>query len=206
MRCEGFVPVTASALIFPERTCPTPCGTGPKNMETSPPSSAVIAGAAPLYGTWVISTQVSVLKSSPQKGAGEPMPAEEKVSLPGSAFAFAINSATVEAPTEGCTNKALSERVRPAMGAKSPRGSGGEGTSDSKINPPVSQFLRANERTAGVQSGPCLRICVLMSIADASSLEDGGDFARETGVPEHVVASVCHLRLSAHFHLIISSC
>jgi hypothetical protein len=48
-----------------------------KASDTSPPTSAIIAGPPPLYGTCVVFTPVRLLKSSPARCAAEPLPDEE---------------------------------------------------------------------------------------------------------------------------------
>jgi hypothetical protein len=85
--------------------------------------AAAIAGAAPLYGTCVMSTFAMALNSSPPKCAGEPMPADEKVSLPGCLFASATRSATVDTPSAPLTNRPLSVRAMLAIGLKDVSGS-----------------------------------------------------------------------------------
>ena len=53
----------------------------------SPASSACVAGAAPLYGTWTMSVPVSTLKSSPARCPALPLLPEPNESLSGFAFA-----------------------------------------------------------------------------------------------------------------------
>ena len=56
---------------------------------------SVTAGPLPLYGTCSMSTLAIDANSSPARWIDVPLPAEAKVTLPGSALACAITSATV---------------------------------------------------------------------------------------------------------------
>ena len=57
-----------------------------------PPSSSVKAGAAPLNGTCSMVVPASMFIHSPSRWCRLPGPAEEKLTLPGAAFARAIRS------------------------------------------------------------------------------------------------------------------
>ena len=59
------------------------------------------------------------LNSSPAMCCVVPVPLEATFSLPGLALAWAMNSDTVFAGTEGCTTMTLGTRIRPAIGAMS---------------------------------------------------------------------------------------
>src|SRR5690606_7084786 len=56
--------VRAIALTLPARTCGRADPAITVIMLTRPATTSVIAGPAPLYGTWTISTPVTVLRSS----------------------------------------------------------------------------------------------------------------------------------------------
>ena len=73
---ERFAVDTAIARSLPALTCGIAGGMPEKNITTCPPSRSVNAGAAPLYGTWVIVIPALRCKSSNARCAGLPLPAE----------------------------------------------------------------------------------------------------------------------------------
>ena len=78
-------------------------GRSPQKTCTSPPMSAVMAGAAPLYGTWTILIPVSCCSSSDPRCGVVAFPADAKFSFPGFALARAMSSWRVLALTSGPT-------------------------------------------------------------------------------------------------------
>ena len=70
--------VTAIGTSLPPRASATTGGTAVKPRRTSPPSSAVIAGPAPLYGTAWILALVMLRNSSPDKWPAVPIPGDAK--------------------------------------------------------------------------------------------------------------------------------
>ena len=62
---------------------------------TWPPSRSEIAGAPPLYGTWMPSVPVCDQNSSAVRWSDEPLPDEAKVVLPGVFFNAASRSAVL---------------------------------------------------------------------------------------------------------------
>ena len=84
-----------------------------------------MAGAAPLYGTWVMSIPAMVLKSSPARWPALPVLPEPKFSLPGFAFAYAMNSRTLAAGTAGFTTRTFGVDAIWVTGMKSLTGSYG---------------------------------------------------------------------------------
>ena len=56
-----------------------------------PEIKSTIAGAEPLYGTWVSLMPPTLLSNSPFKWVIEPLPPEAKLALPGFFFAHWIN-------------------------------------------------------------------------------------------------------------------
>src|SRR5690348_11437945 len=93
--------VTASARNLPDRTCSIDAGRLSNITCTCPAIMSVSAGAFPRYGTCTISTPVATLNNSPDKCWEVPTPADAKLTFPGFAFAYAMNSATDFAGTEG---------------------------------------------------------------------------------------------------------
>ena len=84
-----------------------------------------MAGPAPRYGTWVISTLAMVLNSSPVRCAVEPTPCEAKLILPGCFLASSISSLTLFAGTDGLTISTIGVCANSAIGTKSRLGSNG---------------------------------------------------------------------------------
>ena len=82
---------------------------------------SVSAGAEPRYGTCCIFTPVIAMNSSPERWMVVPLPADAKLTLPGLALAYSMNSATVLAGTEGCTSMTFGPFARPATGTMSSR-------------------------------------------------------------------------------------
>ena len=78
---------TPSSRSFPVFTCGSVEGMLKNATCTSSPSRAMSAGVAPLYGTCVISTRASILKSSPAMWVELPVPLDAKLSARGFAFA-----------------------------------------------------------------------------------------------------------------------
>src|SRR5262245_18762969 len=93
---------------------------GLRNMTcTCPLIRSVRAGAPPRYGTWTRFRPAMMLNSSPAKCGWVPMPGDAMLILPGLALAYAINSGTVLAGTDGFTSIRLGNRTMPATGAMS---------------------------------------------------------------------------------------
>ena len=109
--------VTAIARSFPLFSCGATVSISPKSTLTSPPSSAASAGAAPLNGTCVSLTPAMMLKSSPERCDGVPVPADEKFACFGFAFTQAMNSFTDAAATAGWTTSTNGLVVRTEIAA-----------------------------------------------------------------------------------------
>ncbi len=122
---DRALPVTPSGCIFPAFTCGSPCPSGPQKMPTSPDTAATIAGAAPLYGTCVMSIPAALLSISPHRCPGEAGPADENVILPGLAFAADTNSASVFTLSDGCATSMFMVSPNAAIGSRSLRESYG---------------------------------------------------------------------------------
>jgi len=75
-RLERAAVVTPSAFSLPLLICAWRVLTVENSIDTSPPSTAEIAGGPPLYGTWTISMPVIDLSSSPHSWCVLPLPAE----------------------------------------------------------------------------------------------------------------------------------
>src|SRR5262249_35028793 len=103
MEGERRAVVTAMPRSLPFLPYETAEGMVAKHADTSPPTSAIIDGPPPLYGTCTIFTPVRLLKYSPARCAADPLPDEEYASCPGRALASAVSSLTVLAGTDGCT-------------------------------------------------------------------------------------------------------
>src|SRR5262245_26962376 len=73
----------------------------------------------PLYGTCTRSTPAMLLNISPAKCGVLPLPAEGKLSLPGCAWAYAINSFTDFTGNDGCTTTKCGTEAVSVTGAKS---------------------------------------------------------------------------------------
>ena len=84
---ERCAVVTASAFSLPALTCAIALARLSNMNCVSPASSACVAGAPPLYGTWTMSVPVSTLNSSPARWPALPLLPEPNDSLPGFAFA-----------------------------------------------------------------------------------------------------------------------
>ncbi|CKR73062.1 Uncharacterised protein [Mycobacterium tuberculosis] len=76
---ERLLVVTASARSLPDLMCGIELPRMSNMLVTWPPIKSTIAGAAPLYGMWVISTLTPSLNSSPPRCCGVPLPAEANV-------------------------------------------------------------------------------------------------------------------------------
>jgi hypothetical protein len=74
---ERLAVVTAIPRSLPCLTNSTAEGMVAKQTETSPPTSAIMDGPPPLYGTCTIFTPARLLKYSPARCAAEPAPEEE---------------------------------------------------------------------------------------------------------------------------------
>ena len=111
--------VTASARSLPAFTCGSTAATLANIMSTSPASSAVVAGAPPLYGTWTTFTPAMTLNISPAMWKPLPLLAEAKLSLPGCALASAISSSTFFAGTAGFTTSTNGPVASMLTGSKS---------------------------------------------------------------------------------------
>src|SRR5207249_1399542 len=109
--------VTASARSLPVRTYSIEDGRLSNINCTCPLITSTSAGADPRYGTWTRLTPVFSLNNSPVRWTFVPLPADAKLSLPGLALAYAMNSGTVVAGTEGFTAITLAARTMPATGA-----------------------------------------------------------------------------------------
>src|SRR5207249_9708347 len=83
------------------------------------PRKSVSMGPEPRYGTCSRSTPAIILNSSPATWEVEPLPNDAMVILVGLALAWATNSGTVLAGTDGCTSRTSAERLRPATIARS---------------------------------------------------------------------------------------
>ena len=90
-----------------------------KQTDTSPPTSAIMDGPPPLYGTCTIFTPVRLLKYSPARCAADPLPEEEYASWPGRALANAMYSLTVFTGTDGCTTRMCGVVASCVIAAKS---------------------------------------------------------------------------------------
>src|SRR3982074_1649187 len=109
--------VTASGRTVPALTYSIDPGAVPNSTCTCPPRRSVNAGAKPRYGTWIILTLVIILNNSPATCCGLPMPGDAMLILPGLAFAWAMNSATVLAGNDGWTTRTFGTRLMLATGA-----------------------------------------------------------------------------------------
>ena len=83
---ERLGAITARALTLPALTCVAMPGTRWNITDTSPDSSEVVAGPAPLKGTWVIEVWVAWLNSSAAVCIELPLPVVAKLVLPGFFF------------------------------------------------------------------------------------------------------------------------
>ena len=72
-----------------------------KRSWTRPGRRSFIAGAPPRYGTWVILMPAMAIKSSADICGDAPVPDDAKLTLPGLAFTYSMNSATFLAGTDG---------------------------------------------------------------------------------------------------------
>src|SRR3954467_1721925 len=99
--CDRVLLVTPSALSLPACTCGITGCTGENMIWTRPPMRSVTACAVPLYGTCVMSTRATLLKSSPARCEPEPLPDETKLIAPGFDFASATRSRTDDACKPG---------------------------------------------------------------------------------------------------------
>ena len=116
---ERFAVVTANAFSLPAFICAIELARLSNMNCTCPPSRSCIAGAPPLYGTWTMSTFASDLKSSPARCPALPLLPDANESLPGLAFARAINSATEFAGTDGLSTSTFGVTATSVTGAKS---------------------------------------------------------------------------------------
>ena len=91
----------------------------PKAACTCPARRSVIAGPVPLYGMCVMWMPAAWLNTSKAMCCGVPLPGVLWLSLPGLAFASAINSFRSFAATEGCTTSTIGTEAASATGAKS---------------------------------------------------------------------------------------
>jgi len=87
----------AKPLTLPALICGTSTVSVSKARLTSPPSSAVTAGALPLNGTCSSLTPASPAKYSPARWVIVVLPDEEKVTTPGLALARVTASFSVAA-------------------------------------------------------------------------------------------------------------
>src|SRR6202166_4029931 len=111
--------VTASALSLPALMYSTSVAMASHITCARPAMRWVSAGAAPRYGTWSMSTPAIILNNSPANCGVVPLPTDAMLILPGLALAYAMNSGTVLAGTEGCTTITMGTSVTPQTGAMS---------------------------------------------------------------------------------------
>ena len=78
-----------------------------------------MASDSPRYGRCTILVSVSIMNCAPAMWPLEPWPPEPMLILSGLAFAYATNSGTVFAETDGCTIIRSGERTIRTIGAKS---------------------------------------------------------------------------------------
>src|SRR6266545_202409 len=116
---ERSAVVTASARSLPAFTCGIALARLSNISCVSPASSACVAGAPPLNGTWTIAAAVSTLKSSPARWPALPVLPEPKLSLPGFAFAYAMNACADATGSEGLTTSTFGVVATSVIGAKS---------------------------------------------------------------------------------------
>src|SRR5690348_7817012 len=100
---ERLAVVTASALKRPACTCGMAGGVVENVSATSPPSSALTAGALPLYGTCTIFVPAIDENVSPERCTIVPFPEDAYAISPGRDLANAMNSLTERAGSDGCT-------------------------------------------------------------------------------------------------------
>ena len=86
---------------------------------TWPLIMSVSAGFEPRYGTCVIFTPVIAMNNSADRCTEVPLPDDARLTLPGLALAWSMNSCTVLAGTLGCTVITFGTRIRPPTGAMS---------------------------------------------------------------------------------------
>src|SRR3989475_7213144 len=159
---EGFAPVTPSAFSWPDLTWGSPWKIGPQNIDTSPASTACIAGGAPLYGTCTRSIPASCLISSMHIRLGEASPDELNASSPGFAFAAAISCLIELTPMDGFTTNMAILSATAAIGARSLRGSYGALETTGAITVGKSGVnSRSEEHTSELQSQSNL-VCRLL--------------------------------------------
>jgi hypothetical protein len=95
------LPVTASALSWPDCTCPSTAEIVSNSTSTCLPSTAEIASGEVRNGTCKMLTPAVCRNNSPVKCCVAPKPGLAKESLPGLAFAAATNCFTSSAGKSG---------------------------------------------------------------------------------------------------------
>ena len=85
----------------------------------SPASNACVAGAPPLYGTWMMSVAVSTLNNSPARCPALPLLPDPKASLPEFALAYATNSFAELTGSDALTTSTFGVMATSVIGAKS---------------------------------------------------------------------------------------
>ena len=116
-------PLTTRAVSLPSRTCGRTRPSGPKKKSMRPATTSFIASAPPLNGTWTASTPALRRNRSALRCVADPIPTDEKLKLPGLAFAAATKSPTVLKPREGVTTSTAGETPIGITPAKSRTGS-----------------------------------------------------------------------------------
>src|SRR5512140_2912093 len=81
--------------------------------------TATIAGAAPLYGTWMILRPTIDLSTSPARWFPVPLPDDAKLICPGFDLASAMSSWTERAGTDKVTTRIYGVVAQKAIAAKS---------------------------------------------------------------------------------------
>src|SRR5258705_3725278 len=98
---ERFAVVTARTLTLPLFMKGCADSTGTNAISTSPDSTAVVAGPAPLYGTWVTATSAYCFNISIERWLVVPTPLEDALNCPARFFASTTSSGTLLTCTLG---------------------------------------------------------------------------------------------------------